>query len=87
MTPRNVLPYPRPGASSYINRPDHLATSFRSISRQVGESVSSMAARKLSGQSRNRSRCSSVDRSMENIPEEDDEKPFKHFINKQVRCS
>ena len=43
-----------------------------------------MATRKISA-SRKSSRCSSVDRSMENIPEEDDEKPFRHFINKQVK--
>ena len=39
-----------------------------------------MGSRKISRRS---SRCSSVERSMENIPEEDDEKPFRPFINKQ----
>ena len=47
------------------------------------ENREKMATRKISA-SRKSSRCSSVDRSMENIPEEADEKPFRHFINKQV---
>ena len=42
-----------------------------------------MSSRKISA-SRKSSRCSSVERSMENIPEEVDEKPFRGLpINKQ----